>query len=71
MSRGISKADNMAKAAEILRDEITVCRKNFLESNLKSNESNEEQLEPYQKDFIKFAVGKYVYKYTFMYRRVH
>jgi hypothetical protein len=48
----------MAKAAEILRDEITEVRRKFMENNANTIQSTEEVLMPYQKEFIEFAVGK-------------
>jgi len=64
VSRGISKAVNMAQAAEVLRDEITVCRNKFMENHTNAIKSTEEALMPYQKEFIEFAVGENVLQFS-------
>ena len=69
VSRGISKADDMGKAAAELRDEINVIRDAYVANLVAIKEAattkTEENIElaSYQKDFIEFAVSKNVLQF--------
>jgi orotate phosphoribosyltransferase len=66
VSRGISKATDMAAAAIEVRDEINACRAQFLAARAGSSASaaaTESELLAYQKEFIEFAVGANVLQF--------
>ena len=63
VSRGISKAPDMAKASLELRDEINAIRESYLLSVTSATNDKAEELLPYQKEFIEFAVGKNVLQF--------
>jgi len=66
VSRGISKATDMARAAAELRDEINAIRTSFLASKAAAAASGgggADDLLPYQKGFIDFAVGTNVLQF--------
>ena len=66
VSRGISKAKDMAKAAAELRDDINKCRSLFLEQTASSSSSSSSttvDLEEYQKSFIQFALSRNVLQF--------
>jgi len=62
VSRGISKASNMSKAAEELRDDINKCRTIYIEKS-KQSQIQQLDLEEYQKSFIQFALSRNVLQF--------
>ena len=62
VSRGISKAANMSKAAEELRDDINKCRTSYIEK-IKLSQTQQLDLEEYQKSFIQFALSRNVLQF--------
>lgn len=61
VSRGISKASDMTKAAIELRDDINKCRTSYLEQTISSSITVD--LEEYQKSFIQFALSRNVLQF--------
>jgi orotate phosphoribosyltransferase len=61
VSRGISKAADMGKAAAELRDDINKCRSSYLAQSVKSSSSID--LEEYQRSFIQFALSRNVLQF--------
>jgi orotate phosphoribosyltransferase len=60
VSRGISKAADMAQASVELRDEINNIRAAFMAQSAATSEG---ELLPFQREFIEFAVGKNVLQF--------
>lgn len=65
VSRGISKADNIAEKAKQLKEDINAARKAVLDSNATSDqsESSDMKVEPYQKEFLNFSLDQGVLKF--------
>ena len=69
VSRGISKAEDPAAAAVALRDAMNECRASWMAKKGAGGAggaaaaASEESLEPYQKDFLDFAVSKEVLRF--------
>lgn len=68
VSRGISKAEDMAKAAEELRDEINSCReqligKRSIDDTMKHSKGSVSALKDYQKSFLSFAINQKVLQF--------
>lgn len=61
VSRGISKAADMAKASIEVRDEINTIRTAFMAQNAAN--AGEGELLPFQREFIEFAVSKNVLQF--------
>lgn len=63
VSRGISSAPNIKEAAETLRDEINLIRANIRTKQATSGSTSKESIQPYQKEFIDFAISQNVLQF--------
>lgn len=63
VSRGISQAEDPAAAAKELRDQINTVREKIQNDDTTIDDSSEENIAPYQKEFLEFSLAEGVLKF--------